>query len=103
MRKLRYGAAGALTLGGVALTVGLLPVGVRAESAGPNLTLPRTKFVLPGGEIVIGQITSDDGEMLVVRLPRGVMMLRKGFPIATKMLGSASRVARQFPHTKPIL
>lgn len=85
------------------LTVGLPTVGAGADNAPANAAQPRTKFVLPGGEVVIGQIISYEGEMFVVRLPRGVMMLRKDFPVAMKSLGTAAHVARQSSHTKPIL
>lgn len=92
-----------LAIAGMALTVGSLAPGAGAQGTPPNQTPSRTKFVLPGGEVVVGQIISYKGEMFVVRLPRGVMLLRKDFPVAMKSLGTSGRVARDVTHTKPVL
>jgi len=96
MIKLRRRTARAMAAGVMLLTMGL-PLG--AGRAAP----PRTKFVLPGGEVVIGQVVSSDGEMYVIKLPRGVVMLRKDFPVAIKALNAARHEARQSPRMKPVL
>ncbi len=92
----------ALAAGMVTLTLGL-PLAARAGSAPAAPAPPRTKFVLPGGEVVIGQIVSSDGEMYVIKLPRGVVMLRKDFPVAVRTLNAPRHDARQSPRVKPIL
>lgn len=103
MLNLGRRAARALAAGIVIVTVGL-PLAARAGNAPAAApTTPRTKFVLPGGEVVIGQIISFEGEMYVIKLPRGVVMLRKDFPIAVKTLNAPSHDARQSPRIKPIL
>lgn len=102
MLKFGRRAARALAAGLVTLTIGL-PLTAWAGSAPTAPTTPRTKFVLPGGEVVIGQIVSSDGEMFVIRLPRGVVMLRKDFPVAIKALNAARHEARQSPRMKPVL
>lgn len=98
MIKLRRRTARAMAAGVMLLTMGL-PLGAGAGRAAP----PRTKFVLPGGEVVIGQVVSSDGEMYVIKLPRGVVMLRKDFPVAIKALNAARHEARQSPRMKPVL
>lgn len=103
MRKLQRFTVRVLAVAGVALTVGLLSAGARAGNAPAPFTPSQTKFVLPGGEVIIGQIVSYEGEMFLVRLPRGMMLLRKDFPVAMKSLRSGGRGAHEASPKKPIL
>lgn len=103
MRKLQRFTVRTLAVTGLVLTTGLLTAGARAGNAPAPFTPSQTKFVLPGGEVVIGQIISYEGEMYLVRLPRGMMLLRKDYPVAMKSLRSSGRVAHESMPKKPIL
>ncbi len=99
MRKFQHNTTRILAVMGMALAIGLPSAGAGTENIPSQFTPSRTKFVLPGGEVIIGQIVSYKGEMFLVRLPRGMMLLRKDFPVAMKSLGTKDHNA---PRTKPI-